>query len=72
MHLDVVELRRFYYATRLGALARRVVSDQLRALWPDLKGETLVGFGFAATENLLYFRNNSKARKGKKSWSPKS
>jgi len=48
MHLDVVELRSFYYATGLGRMAQRMVRDQLRRLWPDIHGQTLVGFGFAA------------------------
>lgn len=48
MHLDVIELRRFYYGTALGAQVRRVVRAKLRALWPDVRGMNLVGFGFAA------------------------
>ncbi len=48
MHLDVIELRRFYCTTPLGAQVRRVVRAKLRALWPDLHGLNLVGFGFAA------------------------
>ncbi len=48
MHLDVVELRRFYYATQLGRMAQRSIRQRLRALWPDVKGLSVVGFGFAA------------------------
>lgn len=48
MHLDVVELRRFYSSTQLGRIAQRAIGDQLRALWPNVKGETVVGFGYAA------------------------
>ncbi|MEM1385471.1 MAG: methyltransferase domain-containing protein [Pseudomonadota bacterium] len=48
MHLDVVDLRRFYYTTRLGRLAQRALRDRLRALWPDVRGQRVVGFGFAA------------------------
>ena len=48
MHLDVVELRRFYYTTDLGRMVQRVLRARLRALWPDIHGQTLVGFGFAA------------------------
>lgn len=48
MHLDVVELRRFYTSTPLGRLARRAIADQLRALWPNVRGQTVVGFGYAA------------------------
>lgn len=48
MHLDVLELRRFYYTTQLGRMVQRVVRDRLRAMWPDIHGQNLVGFGFAA------------------------
>jgi SAM-dependent methyltransferase len=48
MHLDVVELRSFYYTTGLGRMVQRMVRERLRALWPDIHGQTLVGFGFAA------------------------
>ena len=48
MHLDVVALRSFYYTTQLGRMAQRVIRERLRALWPDIRGQNLVGFGFAA------------------------
>jgi SAM-dependent methyltransferase len=48
MHADVVELKRFYGATRLGRLVRRVLSDRLRSLWPDVRGMALAGFGYAS------------------------
>ncbi len=48
MHLDVVDLRKFYYGTGLGRLARAMLRARLRALWPDVRGMTVVGFGFAA------------------------
>jgi SAM-dependent methyltransferase len=47
MHLDVVDLRNFYYRTRLGRAAQKAVRDQLVALWPPRPGETVAGFGFA-------------------------
>lgn len=47
MHLDVQEMRNFYYRSALGRAAQRVVRDQLQALWPEAKGQTVVGFGFA-------------------------
>ena len=47
MHLDVQELRRFYYETQLGRAAQRRVRDKLVTLWPQMRGRTLVGFGFA-------------------------
>ena len=34
MHLDVVELRSFYYTTQLGRMVQRVVRERLRSLWP--------------------------------------
>lgn len=43
---DVVDLRDFY-AGRLGRVARRVVLEQLRRLWPEVKGRRLLGFGYA-------------------------
>ena len=48
MHLDVVDLRRFYYRTQLGRAAQRALRDSIRELWPAVPGETLIGFGFAA------------------------
>jgi SAM-dependent methyltransferase len=48
MHLDVNDLREFYYRSALGRAAQRVVRDGLRALWPDAKGQTVAGYGFAA------------------------
>lgn len=47
MHLDVLDLRSFYYRTSLGRVAQRAIRDQVVALWPDHKGQTVVGFGFA-------------------------
>jgi SAM-dependent methyltransferase len=48
MHLDVLDLRSFYYRTPLGRVAQRAIRDQVVALWPDTKGQTVAGFGFAA------------------------
>jgi len=48
MHLDVLDLRNFYYRTRLGRVAQKAIRDQLTALWPAAAGQTVVGFGFAA------------------------
>ncbi|MBC7154949.1 MAG: methyltransferase domain-containing protein [Rhodobacteraceae bacterium] len=47
MHLDVLELRNFYYRTGIGRAAQRAVRDQVVAFWPPVKGQTVVGFGFA-------------------------
>ncbi|MEO0487002.1 MAG: methyltransferase domain-containing protein [Pseudomonadota bacterium] len=47
MHLDVRTLRNFYYRSALGQAAQVAVRDQVRSLWPDARGETVVGYGFA-------------------------
>ena len=47
MHLDVVDLRAFYYRTRLGRATQAVLQQTLKSLWPDTSNQTLVGFGFA-------------------------
>lgn len=47
MHLDVQNLRNFYYRSTLGRAAQATLQKQLVALWPDVKGQTVVGFGFA-------------------------
>lgn len=48
MHLDVLDLRAFYYRTRLGRSAQRVLQEALRSLWPETRGQVVVGYGFAA------------------------
>jgi SAM-dependent methyltransferase len=47
MHLDVRELRNFYYRTRLGRAAQKAIRDQIVALWPPRASEFVAGFGFA-------------------------
>ena len=47
MHLDVQDLRNFYYRSTLGRAAQKAVRDQLLTFWPEAKGQTVVGFGFA-------------------------
>lgn len=47
MHLDVVDLRNFYYRTPLGRVAQRAIRDQIAKTWPEAKGQTVAGFGFA-------------------------
>lgn len=47
MHLDVQDLRNFYYRSPLGRAAQKVVRDKLTGLWPEAKGQTVVGYGFA-------------------------
>lgn len=47
MHLDVLDLRNFYYRTQLGRVAQRAIRDQVVSLWPPMTGHTVAGFGFA-------------------------
>lgn len=46
MRPDIVELTEFY-GSRDGDYARRLINFQLRQLWPDLTGMTLLGIGYA-------------------------
>lgn len=48
MHLDVVDLRAFYYRTKLGRSAQRSLQEAVRELWPATEGQVVAGFGFAA------------------------
>ncbi|MBK5928425.1 class I SAM-dependent methyltransferase, partial [Rhodobaculum claviforme] len=47
MHLDVMELRDFYYRTGLGRAVQRAVRGQMLSLWPSAAGMTVAGYGFA-------------------------
>ena len=47
MYLDVKELQQFYYQTRLGRAVQRALRDQIMRFWPNAKGQTVVGYGFA-------------------------
>ena len=47
MHLDVLDLRNFYYRTQLGRVAQRAIREQVLALWPPMAGQTVAGYGFA-------------------------
>lgn len=47
MHLDVLDLRNFYYRTGLGRAAQRAIRAQMLAVWPEARGQTVAGFGFA-------------------------
>ena len=48
MHLDVQDLRNFYYRNALGRAVQTQLSARLSELWPEVKGQTVVGYGFAA------------------------
>lgn len=47
MHLDVHQLREFYYRTRLGRAAQKGVRDKVLERWGDVTGLNVAGFGFA-------------------------
>lgn len=44
----MTSLWNFYYASALGRVAQRVVQQSLRELWPNTRGMTVAGYGFAA------------------------
>jgi len=48
MHLDVQDLRNFYYRNALGRAAQKSLRGRMLEIWPEAKGQTVVGFGFAA------------------------
>ncbi len=48
MHLDVVDLRAFYYRTKLGRATQRALQEALVELWPNTEHMNVAGFGFAA------------------------
>ncbi|MFK7938373.1 MAG: class I SAM-dependent methyltransferase [Roseovarius sp.] len=47
MYLDVQDLRNFYYRSALGRAAQKTVREEMLKLWPEAKGQTVAGFGFA-------------------------
>ena len=46
MHLDVSDLKGFY-DLRLGQIARRLVRKRIRELWPAVRGQSVLGLGYA-------------------------
>src|SRR5215471_813500 len=46
MPSDVIDLRDFY-ETSLGHVARRMIRRAIRRMWPDLRGQRLLGIGYA-------------------------
>lgn len=57
MHADIVDLREFYQSS-LGQVARRMIRRQLRLLWPDVRGQIVLGIGYA-TPYLRPFRGEA-------------
>ncbi len=47
MYLDVQDLRNFYYRSALGRAAQKTVREEVLKFWPEAKGQTVAGFGFA-------------------------
>lgn len=46
MWADVVDLREFYESRR-GQVARHLIRHRLRQIWPDVRGQALLGLGYA-------------------------
>ena len=46
MYSDAIDLRDFYDSA-LGQVARRMIRRRLRQLWPDVRGRTVLGLGYA-------------------------
>ncbi len=46
MRPDVFDLREFYHG-RLGRVTRNLVRERVRALWPNVRGMSLLGLGYA-------------------------
>jgi SAM-dependent methyltransferase len=54
---DVVDLRDFY-DTRLGQVTRHLIRRRIRTIWPDLRGQSLLGIGYA-TPYLRQYRDEA-------------
>ncbi len=52
---DVMQLRQFY-SSPLGRVVRTRLSYAIRRIWPDLAGDTMVGFGYATPYVRPYLR----------------
>ena len=46
MWCDVLDLDEFYAST-LGQMTARLLRARLREIWPNVKGETVLGMGYA-------------------------
>ena len=75
MWADVVDLNEFY-SSRLGQVARRMIRRRLRSLWPDVRGMSVFGLGYA-TPYLRIFRDEAErilavmpAHQGAMRWPP--
>jgi len=73
MNLDVVDLRNFY-GEPLGRIVRMLLRRRIRAMWPQVAGDRLIGIGYA-TPYLRPFREQAErvlglmpARQGVVNW----
>lgn len=57
MYSDVIDLREFY-ETSLGQVARRMIRRRIRQLWPDVRGQVILGIGYS-TPYLRPFREEA-------------
>src|SRR5437868_2805767 len=57
MSVDVIDLRNFY-SQRLGVVARRLINRGVRARWPDVHGQRVLGIGYP-TPYLGLFREDA-------------
>jgi SAM-dependent methyltransferase len=57
MSIDVVDLRNFY-SNHLGMVARRLINRAIRRLWPEAKGQRVLGVGYP-TPYLGLFRETA-------------
>ena len=46
MSRDIRDMAAFYHAP-LGQMARRMILRRVRAIWPDMRGRRLLGYGYA-------------------------
>src|SRR3712207_3524511 len=75
MYRDAVDLREFY-RTSLGQVAQRMIRRRIRQFWPELRGQTVLGLGYA-TPFLRPFKQEAErvfavmpASQGVVSWPP--
>ncbi len=57
MYTDIVDLREFYESS-LGQVARRMIRRRIRQIWPDVRGQIMVGVGYT-TPFLRPFRDEA-------------
>jgi SAM-dependent methyltransferase len=73
MNMDVIDLRDFY-GRPLGRVARRLIGARVRALWPNLTGQSVLGLGFATPYLGAYLKEATRviglmpARQGVTRW----